>query len=163
MAVPFPAKDETSDFREDKPQQQDATFQTLEFMAGVFFDDSNLKTLTSALSSRRDQRRHMLTAAAKLMSAYGVHMTAEEQEALLSMNEADQINALVAKLPSTENSQFQPFFPQLQRLVLAFKGFQAGLEAGEVSSVENVLYDTMSLDIAPIILRMAVVQAGTET
>eukprot|EP00931_Biecheleriopsis_adriatica_P002253 TRINITY_DN10295_c0_g1_i1.p1 TRINITY_DN10295_c0_g1~~TRINITY_DN10295_c0_g1_i1.p1 ORF type:complete len:660 (-),score=205.10 TRINITY_DN10295_c0_g1_i1:131-2056(-) len=131
------------------------------FLASAFFEDQHYKTVATVLSSVKD-KRHVINAAAKLLISYGVEMSAEEQDALVKMDEAEQISALVAKLPQQADEQFQQFFVQLQRLVMVSHQVRLGLEQGDVAQVEDALQEADDSGIAPIILRMAVVQAGSE-
>eukprot|EP00930_Biecheleria_cincta_P023404 TRINITY_DN16918_c0_g1_i3.p1 TRINITY_DN16918_c0_g1~~TRINITY_DN16918_c0_g1_i3.p1 ORF type:complete len:593 (-),score=115.57 TRINITY_DN16918_c0_g1_i3:105-1796(-) len=135
--------------------------QTVAFFANAFFEKSHLETIHSVLSSRKD-RRHVITAAAKLLSSYGVEMYADEQDALSKMDESAQISALMAKLPHEADEKFQRFFKQLQQLVVCGNRVRLGLEQADISLVEEALEDAEDSGMSHILLRMATVQAGYE-
>merc|ERR1719323_1168620 len=98
----------------------------------------------------------------KLMQKYGVTLTPQEEERLSRMDEAQQINALVMKMPQQSNDQFQQFFLQLQLLVSTATRVRQGLEDGRTDVVKEALEEADAMAISPYILRMAIVQAGSE-
>lgn len=135
--------------------------QTVEFLANAFFEKKHLETIHSVLSSRKD-RRHVISAAANLLSSYGVDMSADEQDALSKMDESAQISALMAKIPQQADEKFQRFFKQLQQLVICGNRIRIGLEQVDTSLVEEALEDAEDSGMSHILFRMATVQAGNE-
>jgi len=135
--------------------------ETEKYLARTFLNDQHYKKIHKSLSSRWD-RMHSLSAAMKLMEKYGVEVSPEEEERLSGMEEAQQISALVTKMPQQSNEQFQQFFLQLQLLVSTASRVRQALEEGRSDHVEQALTDAENTGISPYILRMAVVQAGSE-
>lgn len=135
--------------------------ETEKYMANTFLGEAQYKAIYTALSSRWD-RLHSLSAAMKLMEAYGVVLTPEEEQRLTGMEETQQINALVMKMPQQSNEQFQQFFLQLQLLVSTATRVRRALEDGRPDLVQEALNDADSTGISQYILRMAIVQAGSE-
>merc|ERR1719210_1326979 len=135
--------------------------ESCKYMASNFFNEEHYKKMHQAMSVRLD-RLHSLSAAMKLMQKYGVTLTPQEEEKLAKMEEGQQINALVMKMPQQSNDQFQQFFLQLQLLVSTATRVRQALEDGRTDLVEEALNDAEAMGIASYILRMAIVQAGSE-
>jgi len=131
------------------------------YVSKVFLDKKHYQKIHKTLSSKWD-RLHSLSAAVKLMETYGVQLTPEEETRLSTMDEGQQINALVSKMPQQSNDQFQQFFLQLQLLVSTAMRVRRSLEEGRPDEVESALEDADTTGIATYILRVAIVQAGTE-
>ncbi|CAE7314552.1 unnamed protein product [Symbiodinium sp. CCMP2456] len=133
----------------------------MEYMAGYFFDTRHFQLVSSSLSSCSD-KRHVIAAAARLLSGFGVQTSAEEQRELMAMDEEDQISTLLAKIPQDGDGRFQEFFVQLQQLVACSEKVRSGLEAGDAATVEEALVDAVSFGITHVVYRMAATQAGAE-
>jgi len=131
------------------------------FVARTFLDESHYQTLHQSLSNSWD-RYHSLSAAIKLMETYGVTMTKEEEKKLCQLDEVQQINKLVQKMPQQNNDQFQQFFLQLQLLVSTAMHVRQSLEQGRPDEVAAALEDAASTGISSYILNVAIVQAGSE-
>lgn len=124
------------------------------FIADQMLEQRHLKVLHQILSTawNRNGQVQSLSAAIALMGQYGVELTEEEVDRITSMEQDQQIAALVNRMPQDSNEQFQQFFLQLQD----------GLEDGTVEKVESALDDADSTGVTQHILRMAIVQAGNE-
>lgn len=133
----------------------------MKYIVCQFLEDRHYAQLHKALSKRWD-REHSLSAAMKLMEQYGVTLTQQEVDRLSTMDEAKQIEVLVMKMPQQSNEQFQHFFLQLQLIVSTAQRVKQALTEGRPDLVEMALDDAESTGIAPYILKMAIVQAGTE-
>jgi len=133
----------------------------MKYIVCQFLEDRHYAQLHKALSKRWD-REHSLSAAMKLMEQYGVTLTQQEMERISTMDEAKQIEVLVMKMPQQSNEQFQHFFLQLQLIVSTAQRVKQALTEGRPDLVEMALDDAESTGIAPYILKMAIVQAGTE-
>merc|ERR1719443_60888 len=79
-----------------------------------------------------------------------------------AMGEANMIDKLVQRMPQQSKEQFEHFFLQLQLIVSTATRIRQGLEQGRPDQVEQALDDADSTGVTPYILRMAIVQAGTE-
>jgi len=139
----------------------DAMLGSAKYIARQILDDSHLTQVHQTLASRWE-RLHSVSAAINLMEQYGVALTQDEEEELAKMGEADQINALVTKMPQQSNADFQQFLLQLQLLVSTATRVRRGLEDGRSDLVEEALDDAESTGISAYILRMTVVQASNE-
>mmetsp|Transcript_41382 Transcript_41382/g.95897 ORF Transcript_41382/g.95897 Transcript_41382/m.95897 type:complete len:567 (+) Transcript_41382:68-1768(+) len=159
MASCSDAKDAAKDT--DATTSTRALLETEKYMAREFVSEKHYRSIHQALASRWD-RLHSLSAAMKLMEEYGVKLSPEEEKRLSTMDESQQINALVMKMPQQSNEQFQQFFLQLQLLVSTATRVRRALEEGRPELVEEALNDADSTGISPYILRMAIVQAGSE-
>jgi len=135
--------------------------ETEKYLAHTLLGEQSFKKINKALSSRWD-RMHSLSAAFKLMNSHGVVLSPEEEQRLAKMEESQQINALVTKMPQQSNEQFQQFFLQLQLLVSAAARIRKSLEDGKPDQVEEAIGDAEATGISQYILRMAVVQSGSE-
>lgn len=133
----------------------------MKYVVCQFLEDSHYRMLHQALASQWN-RLHSLSAAMKLMEQYGVVLSHEQAQRLQTMDEGTQIERLVGMMPQQSNEQFQHFFLQLQLLVSTATRVRQALEMGRADEVEQALDDAESTGIAPYILRMAIVQAGTE-
>lgn len=131
------------------------------YVTRVYLDKKHYQTIHRELSSKWD-RLHSLSAAVKLMETYGVSLTPAEEKRLSTLDEGQQINALVSKMPQQNNDQFQQFFLQLQLLVSTAMRVRRCLEEGRPDEVEAALEDADTTGIISYILRVAIVQAGTE-
>eukprot|EP00927_Polykrikos_kofoidii_P045804 TRINITY_DN3992_c0_g1_i1.p1 TRINITY_DN3992_c0_g1~~TRINITY_DN3992_c0_g1_i1.p1 ORF type:complete len:604 (-),score=123.33 TRINITY_DN3992_c0_g1_i1:499-2310(-) len=134
---------------------------SVKYVVCQFLEETHYRMLHQALSSTWN-RSHSLSAAIKLLEQYGVKLSPEQAAMLDGMNEAQQIERLVGMMPQTNNEQFQHFFLQLQLLVSTATRVRQALENGQADQVEEAMDDAERTGIAPYILRMAVVQAGTE-
>lgn len=130
-------------------------------VARTFLGEKQLKALNSKLSVRWG-KLNSLSAALQLMQAHGVKLDAGEEEELSVMEEAQQISTLVGKMPTQTNDEFQQFFLQLQLLVSTATSLRQALEDGHVEQVERCLEDAEATGISQYILRVALVQAGTQ-
>jgi len=65
-------------------------------------------------------------------------------------------------MPQATNEQFQQFFLQLQLLVSTAMRVRKGLEDGEPDKVASALDDADSTGVSSYILKMAIIQAGSE-
>merc|ERR1719201_1298129 len=72
------------------------------------------------------------------------------------------IEALVMKMPQQSKEQFQHFFLQLQLIVSTATRVRRALEDGRADLVEQAMDDAESTGIAQYILKMSIVQAGSE-
>lgn len=135
--------------------------ESVRYIAQTFLAESHYKILYETLARKWD-RLHSLSAAVRLMQTYGVELSEEELASLSGMDEGQQINALVAKMPKQSNDQFQHFFLQLQLLVSTAMRVRRALEEGRPDEVAQALEDADATGIATYILRVAVVQAGNE-
>eukprot|EP00440_Ansanella_granifera_P049312 gb/GFBE01053426.1/.p1 GENE.gb/GFBE01053426.1/~~gb/GFBE01053426.1/.p1 ORF type:complete len:584 (+),score=185.26 gb/GFBE01053426.1/:1-1752(+) len=135
------------------------------YIASQMLEEKHLKVLHKTLSTgwnRSSGRVQSLSAAISLMEQYGVKLTDDEVEHISSLEEERQIAALVNKMPQDTNEQFQQFFLQLQLLVSTAMRVRTGLEEGQPDKVAAALDDADSTGVSSQVLRMAVVQAGTE-
>jgi hypothetical protein len=103
-----------------------------------------------------------LTAAVKLMEQYGVQVSPEEEKRLYSLDEATMIESLVSKMPQQTKEQFEHFFLQLQLIVSTATRIRTALEEGTPGVIQEALNDADQTGILPYILKMSIVQAGTE-
>lgn len=133
---------------------------TMAFMTDKFMTTADYTKIHQRLSKDWD-RLQSLTAALKLMEKYGVAVSKEEEDKLAAMDEERQIEALVQKMPQQSKDEFHQFFLQLQVLVATATKVRQALEQGLPHDVEGVL-NAADPGILPYVLRMAIVQAGSE-
>merc|ERR1719502_1946792 len=98
----------------------------------------------------------------KLMEQHGVKLSPEEEKELSGMGEAQMIEKLVMKMPQQSKEQFQHFFLQLQLIVSTATRVRSALEQGNSEAVSQAMDDADSTGIAQYILKMSIVQAGSE-
>merc|ERR1719392_344840 len=98
----------------------------------------------------------------KLMEQHGVHIGPEEERRLAGLTEAQMIESLVSKMPQQTKEQFEHFFLQLQLIVSTATRIRTALEEGTPEVIQEALNDADQTGIMPYILKMSVVQAGTE-
>merc|ERR550514_1150207 len=96
------------------------------------------------------------------MEQYGVHVTPEEKNEMIKLDEGSMIERLVSRMPQQSKEQFEHFFLQLQLIVSTATRVRTALEEGTPSLIEEVLNDADDTGITPYILKMALVQAGSE-
>merc|ERR1719321_1482011 len=96
------------------------------------------------------------------MEQYGVHITPEEEKRLYTLDEAAMIDRLVSRMPQQTKDQFEHFFLQLQLVVSTATRIRTGLEEGQPKVIEEALNDAEQTGIIPYILKMTLVQAGSE-
>merc|ERR1712100_251378 len=81
---------------------------------------------------------------------------------LYTLDEAAMIDSLVSRMPQQTKEQFEHFFLQLQLIVSTATRVRTGLEEGHPKVVEEALNDAEQTGIISYILKMTLVQAGTE-
>merc|ERR1719171_809656 len=96
------------------------------------------------------------------MEQYGVILGPQDHERLKGMDEAQMINMLVARMPQQTKEQFEHFFLQLQLVVSTATRVRNALEEGNPKEIETALNDADETGITPYILKMTLVQAGSE-
>merc|ERR1719359_1194605 len=96
------------------------------------------------------------------MEQHGVEVTKEEEARLADLDEMQMIDALISKMPSQSSEEFQRFFLQLQQIVSTATRVRTALEDGRPDMVEQVLNEADNTGIAQHILKMSLVQAGSE-
>jgi len=133
----------------------------VKYMVGEFLRDKHYSKISGSLANRWDKFQS-LTAAMKLMEQHGVHLSPEEEQRLSSMNESQMIETLVMKMPQQSKEQFQHFFLQLQLIVSTATRVRQALEQGRADIVEQAMNDADSTGISQYILKMSIVQAGSE-
>merc|ERR1719313_2657119 len=72
------------------------------------------------------------------------------------------IETLVSRMPQQTKEQFEHFFLQLQLIVSTATRIRTALEQGTPGVIEEALNDADQTGIMPYILKMSVVQAGSE-
>merc|ERR1712193_325904 len=77
-------------------------------------------------------------------------------------DEAAMIDSLVSRMPQQTKEQFEHFFLQLQIIVSTATRIRTALEQGTPDVIEEALNDADQTGIMPYILKMSVVQAGSE-
>merc|ERR1711959_15835 len=85
-----------------------------------------------------------------------------EEKRLYTLDEATMIDSLVSKMPQQTKEQFEHFFLQLQLIVSTATRIRTALEQGTPGVIEEALNDADQTGIMPYILKMSIVQAGTE-
>lgn len=133
----------------------------VKYVIEQFLDDTHYRSLRSNLADSWDNHQS-LTAAMKLMEQYGVKLSQEQQAEIAGMDEIAMIEALVTKMPKQNREDFEHFFLQLQLIVSTAQRIRHGLEAGRPEEVEGALENADSTGVLPYILKMSLVQAGTE-
>merc|ERR1719331_970770 len=133
----------------------------VKFVVRQFLDDPHFSALHTNLSTRWEAHQS-LTAAVKLMEQYGVTISEAEEKKLFGMDEATMIENLVGRMPQQTKEQFEHFFLQLQLIVSTATRIRTALEEGTPKVIEEALNDADQTGIMPYILKMSIVQAGTE-
>jgi len=134
---------------------------SVKHLVNNFLEEKHYSAISEALACRWDKFQS-LTAAMKLMEQHGVYLDPAEQERVSGLTEMQMIECLVAKMPSQSKEQFQHFFLQLQLIVSTATRVRTGLEQGRADAVTQAMDDADSTGIAQYILKMAIVQAGSE-
>jgi hypothetical protein len=159
MAEPAP---ETEQPTKPLPESvQKGLSSSVKYLSGNFLREKHYSKISASLANRWDKFQS-LTAAMKLMEQHGVHLSPEEEQRISSMTETQMIETLVAKMPQQSKEQFQHFFLQLQLIVSTATRVRTALEQGRADLVEQAMEDADSTGIAQYILKMAIVQAGSE-
>merc|ERR1719388_144743 len=96
------------------------------------------------------------------MEQYGVTISPAEEKRLFQLDEGAMIEQLVSKMPQQTKEQFEHFFLQLQLIVSTATRIRTALEQGTPEVIEEALNDADQTGIMPYILKMSVVQAGSE-
>jgi len=134
---------------------------SVKYLVNNFLDDKHYSKISSSLAGNWSKFQS-LTAAMRLMEQHGVHLSPEEEERLSGMSEPQMIETLVTKMPQQSKEQFQHFFLQLQLIVSTATRVRTALEQGRADLVESALDDAESTGITQYILKMCIVQAGSE-
>lgn len=134
---------------------------SVDYLVGSLLEDRHYNKVSSLLRGKWD-RCQSLHAATKLLEKHGVELSEEEEQQLLSVGEDKMIEALVCKMPPQSKEQFQDFFLQLQAVVGTATSVRAGLREGRPDLVEAALEQAEGTGVAQHILKMAIVQAGSE-
>merc|ERR1719178_475567 len=133
----------------------------VKFVVRQFLDDPHFSALHTNLSTRWEAHQS-LTAAVKLMEQYGVTISPEEEKRLYALDEGTMIETLVSKMPQRTKEQFEHFFLQLQLIVSTATRIRMALDEGTPKVIEDTLNEADKTGISPYILKMAIVQAGSE-
>merc|ERR1719387_2946546 len=96
------------------------------------------------------------------MEQYGVVISPEEEKRLFAMDEGTMIETLVSKMPQQTKEQFEHFFLQLQLIVSTATRIRTALEEGTPGVIAEALNDAEQTGIISYILKMTLVQAGSE-
>merc|ERR1719247_1340443 len=96
------------------------------------------------------------------MEQYGVTISPAEEKRLFQLDEGAMIEQLVSKMPQQTKEQFEHFFLQLQLIVSTATRIRTALEEGQPFAIEEALNDADETGITPYILKMSLVQAGSE-
>merc|ERR1719388_503604 len=96
------------------------------------------------------------------MEQYGVTISPAEEKRLFQLDEGAMIEQLVSKMPQQTKEQFEHFFLQLQLIVSTATRIRTALEEGTPGVIQEALNDADQTGILPYILKMSIVQAGTE-
>jgi len=160
-AAPSQADSPTMEETQMPDSEGSQVSESVKILASAFLEKSHYERIHQALAAKWDKLQS-LSAAMKLMEEHGVVLTEAEVSKLSHMDEMQQINALVMKMPQQSNEQFQRFFLQLQLLVSAATRVRRALEEGRPDLVDEALADAESSGISSYIVRMAIVQAGVE-
>mmetsp|Transcript_32377 Transcript_32377/g.58835 ORF Transcript_32377/g.58835 Transcript_32377/m.58835 type:complete len:578 (-) Transcript_32377:119-1852(-) len=147
------------------PKPNEGMAAATKLIAQQMLEDRHVKVLHKTLSkcwNRSAGRVQSLSAAIALMEQYGVNLSDSEAAKLSELEEEKQIGALVNLMPQATNEQFQQFFLQLQLLVSTAMRVRKGLEDGQPEKVAAALDDADSTGVSSYILKMAVIQAGSE-
>merc|ERR1719161_3469724 len=139
----------------------DGLSSVVEHIVAKFLDAKHMSKLHKILSTQWDSYQS-LNAAMKLMEQYGVVISPEEEQKLLKMDEAAVIDTLVGRMPQQTKEQFEHFFLQLQLIVSTATRMRMALDEGSPKVIEETLNDADKTGISPYILKMAIVQAGSE-
>jgi len=134
---------------------------SVDYLMGSLLEDRHYDKAASTLRGKWDRCQSM-HAAMKLMEQHGVELSSQEEAQLSSLSEDQMIEALVSKMPPQSKEQFQLFFLQLQAVVSTATSVRGGLREGRPELVEAALEQAESTGVEQHILRMAIVQAGTE-
>jgi len=134
---------------------------SVKYLVGNFLADKHYSKISANLANKWDKFQS-LTAAMRLMEQHGVVLSPEEEERLSGMSEVQMIETLVTKMPQQSKEQFQHFFLQLQLIVSTATRVRSALEQGRSDLVEQAMDDADSTGISQYILKMAIVQAGSE-
>jgi len=134
---------------------------SMKYLVSNFLDDKHYSKISGSLAGNWNKFQS-LTAAMKLMEQHGVHLSPEEEQRLSGMSEPQMIETLVTKMPQQSKEQFQHFFLQLQLIVSTATRVRTALEQGRADLVEQAMDDADSTGIAQYILKMSIVQAGSE-
>lgn len=133
----------------------------LTYLASNLLQSRHYKVICKALANRWS-RFSSLNAAIMLLETYGVQLSREEQDRLAGLDKSRQIEALTMKMPQTRSGQFQQFFLQLQLIVSTASRVRKALEECRPDVVSRLLEDAEMSGISQYIIRMAIVQAGSE-
>lgn len=134
---------------------------SVKYLVSNLLVDKHYSKISGSLANRWDKFQS-LTAAMKLMEQHGVILEKAEEERLAGLTEAQMIEALVSKMPQQSKEQFQHFFLQLQLIVSTATRVRQALENGRADQVEQAMDDADSTGISQYILKMSIVQAGSE-
>merc|ERR1719337_30897 len=96
------------------------------------------------------------------MESHGVHLNPEQEQRISQMSEPQMIETLVTMMPQQSKEQFEHFFLQLQLVVSTATRVRTALEEGSPKEIETALNDADETGITPYILKMTLVQAGSE-
>jgi hypothetical protein len=134
---------------------------SVKYIVGNLLAEKHYSKISSSLATKWDKFQS-LTAAKMLMQQHGVQITPEEEDRLSGLTEPQMIESLVSKMPQQSKEQFQHFFLQLQLIVSTATRIRTALEQGRADLVEQAMEDADSTGISQYILKMAIVQAGSE-
>jgi len=133
-----------------------------QYLVGRLFDKQACETIAESYTVRSPERASSLSAAISLMRAHGVELTVEEEKRWASLPEADQIQAIVNRMPQQADDEFQSFFLQLSMLVAAMAHMRTALEAGDAEVVESALASAEDAGVSKYVNPVALTLVGTQ-
>eukprot|EP00429_Kryptoperidinium_foliaceum_P127922 CAMPEP_0176264800 /NCGR_PEP_ID=MMETSP0121_2-20121125/41815_1 /TAXON_ID=160619 /ORGANISM="Kryptoperidinium foliaceum, Strain CCMP 1326" /LENGTH=663 /DNA_ID=CAMNT_0017604813 /DNA_START=14 /DNA_END=2002 /DNA_ORIENTATION=+ len=127
----------------------------------MLFEKPALEALRQSYA-RKPEKAGSLSAAMHLMRAHGVAVSQEEEQRWSAMPEAEQISAIVNRMPQQADDQFQSFFLQLSILVTAMTHLRTALEEGDFALAERAMDEAEEAGVGKYINRVALIMVGTQ-
>lgn len=129
-------------------------------LVGRCFESRHYDKICNVLPDRWD-RFHNLSAAMKLLEAHGAMLLPQEEVSLQKLDELQLVLTLAQKTPCKSKEQFNPFHLQLRLIVATALRVEQALQEGRADVVALAMDDAERVGIAPLIVQMCLVQAGS--
>lgn len=126
-----------------------------------FLDDWHFRVIHSTLGLTWHRSRALDTALT-IFEINGVSIGLEDRDAMLEMEEADYIDALVPLIPQTLRKNLHHIALQLQVVVSLTTRLRNGLEENNDGDVQEVLEEADGTGIAQQIMKQVIVSAAKE-
>lgn len=133
---------------------------SIKYLADYILLSSHYGKLHASLATKWNSHSS-LQAALKLFAEHRVHLSLDEQHDLVTMDQEQMIDTLIARLPKLSPEESQGFTRKLRGVVQAAMAIQQAVEQGGAEQADMAILSAENTGVDSYILKMACMQAGS--